>query len=263
MRIDVLLILPSSGYDPTEAAVPWAALRSAGIDVRVATPDGAPAYADERLVARGFGWLSPMLMTRPNALERYDELLTDPAFRAPLAYDDVDPDAVGGLLIPGGHAPGMRSMLESPAAQNLVCSALSADRPVGAVCHGVLLLARAIDPATNRSVLYGRRTTALTAWMELSAWLITAPRLGRYYRTYPQTVQSEVTAALADPDDFLAGPRRSARDTPDDLRRGFTVLDRNYLSARWPGDCNSFAARFVELVLTGGDRIGGPVRRCE
>jgi hypothetical protein len=33
---------------------------------------------------------------------------------------------------------------------------------VGAICHGVLVAARRIDPATGASVLRGRRTTALT-----------------------------------------------------------------------------------------------------
>lgn len=246
----ILVVLPRADYDPTESAVPWSALRAAGVDVHFATPDGEPASADERLVSRGFGALSPLLMTRRSALERYREMTVDPGFRSPLAYEDVDPDAVTGLLVPGGHARGMRTMLESSAAREIVHAAFAADKTVAAVCHGVLLLARTLDPTTGRSVLHGRRTTALTAWMELSAWGMTHLRLGRYYRTYPQTVQAEVTAALADPDDFLAGPRLARRDTPNAPQRGFTVRDGNYLSARWPGDCHRFAAELVEVVTS-------------
>ena len=55
-------------------------------------------------------------------------------------------------------------------------------------------------------------------------------------------------AALDDPAQFSRGPlgfRRDSRATDD---RGFTVLDGNYLSARWPGDAYTFARRFVDLV---------------
>jgi putative intracellular protease/amidase len=61
---------------------------------------------------------------------------------APRAYEDVDADAVDALLVPGGHAPRMRTMLEAPAARELVRAAFADGKPVGALCHGVLLLAR-------------------------------------------------------------------------------------------------------------------------
>lgn len=244
----IVLLLPSADYDPTEAAVPWAALHAAGLPVRFATPDGTPAFADERLVSRGFGPASPLLMTGRAGLDAYGAMTADPAFGSPVAYADVDPAAVRGLVVPGGHAQGMRTMLESPLAQKLAAGVFTAGRPVGGICHGVLLLARATDPATGRSVLYGRKTTALPATMELSAWALTRPWLGSYYRTYPQTVQAEVTAALASPRDFLPGPRLSRRDSPDKPERGFTVRDGTYLSARWPGDAHRFATELLSLL---------------
>lgn|GEM_PF-5800448 len=39
---------------------------------------------------------------------------------------------------------------------------LARDLKVAAICHGVLLATRSVDPATGHSVLYGGRTTALT-----------------------------------------------------------------------------------------------------
>jgi len=32
------------------------------------------------------------------------------------------------------------------------------------------------------------------------------------------------------------------------LGRGFVVQDRNYLSARWPGDAYSFALKYIEML---------------
>jgi hypothetical protein len=46
------------------------------------------------------------------------------------------------------------------------------------------VLARTRDPATGRSVLADRQTTCLPKYMERLAYLTTAWRLGRYYRTY-------------------------------------------------------------------------------
>jgi putative intracellular protease/amidase len=177
-------------------------------------------------------------------------MVTDPLFAKPCAFEDVDVDSADGVFIPGGHAKGVRTLLESSAAQAVAVTAMTHEIPVGAVCHGVLLLARSIDPATGRSLLYGRKTTALTAALELGGWAITRLWLGDYYRTYRMTVQAEVTGVLAAPGDFEPGPRMSLRDSPNHLDRGFTVKDGNYLSARWPGDCYRLAADYVDMVWT-------------
>ena len=86
--------------------------------------------------------------------------------------------------------------------------------------------------------------------MERTAYLATAWRLGRYYRTYPAYVQDEVQAALDAPDSqFRRGPLTlTARGTATDDTPAFTVTDRNYLSARWPGDAYLFARRFCDLT---------------
>ncbi|MHC8394845.1 DJ-1/PfpI family protein [Pseudomonas sp. LB3P93] len=250
----ILILLPTSDYDPTESSVPWQAMRQAGIEVRFASPEGMPAYADSRLVDIGFGPLNPLLMTRKADLASYARMIEDPSFRKPLPYDDIDPSEFQGLLIPGGHAKGMRSLLESEQARRVALHFFKADKPVAAVCHGVLLLARTLDPDSGLSVLQGRKVTALVAnTMELPAWAITAAWLGRYYRTYPQTVEAEVTAALSSPMDFLRGPVLAVRDSADQPQRGFVVRDGQLLTARWPGDCHRFAAEWVRLLS--GSRI--------
>jgi hypothetical protein len=116
----------------------------------------------------------------------------------------------------------------------------------------VLVLARARDPATGRSVLADRLTTCLPKYMERSAYLATAWRLGRYYRTYPAYVEDEVRAALDHPDEqFKRGPRTlSARGTATDDSPAFAVQDQNYLSARWPGDAYLFGRRFLDLLTS-------------
>lgn len=48
--------------------------------------------------------------------------------------------------------------------------------------------------------------------MERGAYYVTAWRLGRYYRTYRQYVQDEVTTALDDQSQFQRGPRTTTRE---------------------------------------------------
>jgi putative intracellular protease/amidase len=142
----------------------------------------------------------------------------------------------------------MRQYLSSTVLEGKVAEFWALDRPVGAICHGVLVLARTHDPRTGRSLIAGRRTTCLPKYMERGAYYLTAWRLGRYYRTYPAYVQDEVTAALNHPGQFARGPRTQRRGTSTDDSAAFVVHDGNYLSARWPGDAYLFAERFRRLL---------------
>ena len=244
----VLIPVPSEDFDPTEAAVPWKTLRALGHRVVFATPDGKPAAADPRiLTGQGLGVLARVLMADANGRQAYAEMASSAEFLHPLAWSEARIVDFQGLLLPGGHAPGMKPYLESAVLQSLVSAAFAAGMPVGAICHGVVLAARS-RAADGRSVLQGKKTTALTKPMELTAWGLTCAWLGNYYRTYPTTVEDEVTAALAAPGDFVRGPMSSTRDAPDKLERGFTVLDGQYLSARWPGDAHRFAVEFAGLL---------------
>ena len=102
----------------------------------------------------------------PEPIAFYRATDRDAAFRDPLAWGRIEPADFDGLLLPGGHAPGMRQYLGRRVLQAKVAAFWALDGPVGAICHGVLVLAAAIDPATGRSVLAGRRTTCLPKYME-------------------------------------------------------------------------------------------------
>jgi putative intracellular protease/amidase len=242
----VLLPVPDRDVDVTEVAVPWHYLTEAGHQVVFATESGGTTPAADQRLLDGvlFGQLGAA--DGPKAL--YRRLQDDPAFRDTVAWGSVEPGEFDGLVLPGGHAPGMRQYLGSSDLRETVAGFWQLGRPVGAICHGVLVLARTRDRETGRSLLADRRTTCLTKPMERAAYLATAWKLGRYYRTYPAYVEDEVVAALADPSRFSRGPFGLARDTPGSDERGFTVLDGTYLSARWPGDAHTFARRFTDLL---------------
>jgi len=243
----ILIPLPRSGFDPTETAIPWRILNDAGHRVVFATPDGTRAQADPRMLnGHGLGPLAPLLMADRHGRSAYQLLQKEPGFRRPLSYRVIHVDDYDALLLPGGHAPGMKPYLESTLLQDATAEFFAREKPVGAICHGVLLAARA-RTGSGRPVLLGRRTTALPAHMELLAWTLTRAWLGDYYRTYRQTVEAEVRAALADDEDFIRGPLSLRRDGPDHPTLGFTVTDGHYLSARWPGDAHRFGSEFATM----------------
>jgi protease I len=247
--VRVLFPLPRRDFDPTESAVPWRALLDAGHAVIFATPDGRPASADPRiLTGRGFGPWRPFLRAGRHARALYAEMEASAPFRNPRRYDDLTPHDYDAVMLTGGHAPGMKEYLESKRVHDLVANHMRADKPLAAICHGVLVAARARDAATGLSSLHGRRTTALTKAQELSAYAMTGLWLGSYYRTYPLTVQDEVTRALASPDDFEMGPFLIGREGPARRDYGFTLRDGNYLSARYYGDAYKLADDFVAML---------------
>jgi putative intracellular protease/amidase len=238
----VLMPLPDRDFDTTEVAVPWKMLREKGHEVVFATERGGSAPAcDPRLLD---GVIFGRLGARPEPIAFYRELQEAPEFQAPVAWGELEPDAFDGLVLAGGHAPGMRQYLGSEELQRQVAAFWALDRPVGAICHGVLVLARS-------GVLAKSRTTCLPKPMERGGYLLTAWRLGRYYRTYPAYVQEEVVAALDDRSQFDGGPPALKRGTATDHRHAFVVEDGRYVSARWPGDAYLFAERFEQLLSAG------------
>ncbi len=284
MTARVLVPLPARDFDPSEAAVSWQMLVRAGHTVVFATPDGRPAAADDMmLTGRGLDpWGAvPLLRNLPfvgllmranrDARTAYTAMIAAANYLAPRRWDAINPAEYDALLLPGGHrARGMRDYLESEVLQNIVADCFEKQKPVAAICHGVLLAARSRSKRTGQSVLRGYRTTALTWAFENSAWSVA--RITRfwdpnYYRTYLEqagqpkgfmSVQQEVTRALARPEDFCDVPRADpqfrrktsglARDTVDDATPAFVVRDRNYVSARWPGDVHTFAKTFAGML---------------
>jgi hypothetical protein len=82
--------------------------------------------------------------------------------------------------------------------------------------------------------------------MERSAYLLTAWKLGKYYRTYPAYVEDEVCAAGPV---FERGPRTmTARGTRDDDSPAFVVEDGAYVSGRWPGDSYLLARKLIDRL---------------
>jgi putative intracellular protease/amidase len=281
----VLILLPARDFDPSEVAITWKILLAEGHTVAFATPDGLPAVADA-IMLNGEGldlWgqipgLRKVklfgLMLRANAAARlaYRNMQFDPEFLHPITYFDLSVQECDAVILPGGHrARGMRQFLEEPLLQNFVANVFDADKPVGAIGHGVVLAARSRSVRTGKSVLFGRKTTALPWKLEKAAW-VAMKYFGRwwdaaYFRTYTEqpaeargyhSVEAEVTRALRSAEDFCDVPKDTPhrlrktsglfRDGPRDSRPAWVTRDGKYVSARWPGDVHCFATTFATVL---------------
>lgn len=279
----ILLALATTDFDPTEAAVPWQVLTQAGHDVFFSTAHGTPATPDRAMLTGEEldPWgaipglkkaivVGAILRANADARAAFATMAASAHYRNPIPFADLQTGAWDGLVLPGGHrAAGIRPYLENEELREFVASMFAEEKPVGAICHGVVVAARA-RCKDGRSVLYGRKTTGLTWRQEnLANQIANITRFWdrNYYRTYLEapgeppgfrSVEAEVRRELAAPEDFVdvlpgdAEHRRKTdglhRDSAVDRRPSFVVRDGNYVSARWPGDAFAFAATFETVV---------------
>lgn len=237
----IVFPLPDRDFDVTEVAVPWKLLTEAGHEIVFATERAGTQPACDPLLLSGV--LFGQLGAAPEPKAFYAELCASPAFAATRAFGDLTVAEFDAVVLAGGHAPGMRPYLENEALFAFVRDFSGSGKVLGAICHGVLVAARA-------GALAGKKTTCLPKYMERSAYFLTAWKLGRYYRTYPAYVEDEVKAALTRPEDFVRGPRTLAsRGTRNDARAAFVVEDGAYVSARWPGDAYLFAQKIAARLV--------------
>lgn len=232
----ILIPLPDRDFDPAESSTPWKVCRARGWQVIFSTERGQVAAADPRLL---LGVLRGPLGAGPKARAAYAEMTRDEAYRHPIPYEAIDPARYDGVVLTGGHAPGMKQFLDSAVLQNKLVEFWQTGKVIGAICHGVLILARAGDPATGRSILYGSKVTALTKALERSGFWLTFWLLGRRYRTYDCYVADEVRSRLASPADFATGPSMIVP---------FALRDGNLVTGRWPLDAARFSELFAQAV---------------
>jgi putative intracellular protease/amidase len=232
----ILIPLPDTDVDPTESAMPWNVCTEQGWRVTFATEHGDVPAADHRLL---LGPIRGPLGAGPKGLAAYQAMIETEAFQHPIQYADIDATQFDGVSLTGGHAPGMKQYLESQILQRKMVDFWKQDKIIGAICHGVLVLSRAVDPDTGKSILYGSKVTALTKALEMTGYALTFWLLGRRYRTYDCYVADEVRQALKDPADFKTG---KAMVIP------YVVRDGNLITSRWPGDALKYSRSFADLV---------------
>lgn len=232
----ILIPLPDHDFDPTETATPWRVCAKRGWKTTFATEHGQVAAADPRLL---LGFMRGPMGAGPQGLADYQWMTQSREYQEPIKFTDIRVDDYDALLLAGGHAPGMKQFLESKIIQEKTVTFFKQQKCVGAICHGVLVLARAIDPETGKSVIYHYKLTSLTKLFEMIGYLATFWLLGRRFRTYDAYVEDEVRSAVRDQRQYSSGF----------MPFPHVVIDRNLVTARyWMFDAEKYAADFADLI---------------
>lgn len=232
----ILIALPNKDFDLTEVAVPWKLFSQKNYHIIFATENGQRACCDPKLIT---GVIFGQLGATKEAISFYRELEKNPDFLHPIKYANIIPEFFNALILPGGHAQGMKQYLESKTLQEKVLEFFKSDKVVGSICHGSIVLARTIDPGTGKSVIHGKKLTGLTKFLERIAYYITFWKLGKYYRTYPAYVQDEIEGCLQAKENFKTG---------DSQFKPFVCEDGNLITSRWPKDVYLFAEKIIEKL---------------
>lgn len=106
----VLVPLPDTDFDPTETAAPWHTLTQAGHEVVFATEGGRAPACDPLLLT---GVVLGQLGARPRPKDLYAQMIASKECRSPITWKAIGPGDYDMLVLPGGHAQGMKQYLAS------------------------------------------------------------------------------------------------------------------------------------------------------
>ena len=149
----------STGYFLGEFYEAYRAVRAAGFEVAIATPDGAPAPVDPESLDPKYWKAHPTWLAEAQSFVE-----TDPDMRAPLHLDAalLAEARFAGLVVPGGQGL-MTDLVHDARVHALVLRFGASNRPIGLICHAPAILThlpREHDP------LRGRRVTSVSGFEE-------------------------------------------------------------------------------------------------
>ncbi len=234
--VAILMPLPDHDFDPTEAAIPWKACTLQGWKVVFSTETGIVPEGDLRKLE---GPLPGLLTASQAARLAYREMTQDPAYRQPIHYASIDPTHYDALLLPGGDGLRVRQYLDNSLLRSKVLQFVEQHKLIGAICHGVLVPARTLDPGTGRSVLYGHKVTAPPKALDRFGYLLDKWFLRHGYIKYSDWAADEVRSQLEHPGDISFGPS---------FFKPYVVRDGALITSRWYLDAELFARTFVDAL---------------
>ncbi|GGE32401.1 protease [Pullulanibacillus camelliae] len=136
-----VLLITGDAVEALEVYYPYYRLLEAGIEAVIASPEKKVLHT---VIHDFIGW--------DTYTEKAGYLL-----ESHLSFKEVNPEEYDGLVIPGGRAPEYIRLDKD--IERIVGHFLSHDKPVGAICHAVLVLAALQD----HSYFEGKTMTAYTA----------------------------------------------------------------------------------------------------
>ncbi|MCU6797670.1 MULTISPECIES: DJ-1/PfpI family protein [Paenibacillus] len=131
-----------------------------------------------------------VLRTVVHDFEGWDTYTEKPGYQleSHIAFDQVDPTEYDGLIIPGGRAPEYIRLNEN--IPRIVSHFFEANKPVGAICHAVLVL----NALKSNQYFEGKTMTAYTACRP------DVENLGAIYSSETLQVDGNIVSGHAWPD---------------------------------------------------------------
>ncbi|WEG14366.1 DJ-1/PfpI family protein [Pullulanibacillus sp. KACC 23026] len=136
-----VLIVTGDAVEALEVYYPYYRLLEAGVEAVIASPTKKKL---QTVIHDFVGW-DTYTESKGYMLESHT------------SFAEVDPTDYDGLIIPGGRAPEYIRLDSN--LQNIVAHFFEAEKPVGAICHAVLVLAA----LKNKAYFEGTTMTAYTA----------------------------------------------------------------------------------------------------
>jgi len=164
-----------------EFAIPALALKKAGFNLVIATPQGSPPVVDPKSNSSSN---FDNDAAYKEAVDLWNDLPTVIPF-AQLATEHPDSNEPGylpsleqfdGLFIPGGHSP-ITDLMTSMAVGRIISYFVDANKPIGAICHGPLALAAA-SLVRKPWPFEGMRMTVFSMLEEKAAQMMLGGRVG-------------------------------------------------------------------------------------
>jgi len=135
-----VLILAGDCVEAQEIFYPYYRLKEEGIEVKVAAPTKKP--------------LQTVVHDFVEGVETYVEFKGYAFPWVDLSFKDVKPEEFDGILIPGGRAPEYIRL--NPELEKIVRYFMEENKPVGAICHGAIVL-------SCYGLVKGRKLTSYSA----------------------------------------------------------------------------------------------------
>jgi putative intracellular protease/amidase len=161
MSKKILVCATNYGVWGEELQAPWDALRKAGHQLTLATPQGKKPLPLKISVDPGF--MDPMQnyqVNPPEVCARVMELAQGSEWADPISVRDARMADYDGIVIAGGLGA-MLDLGNNQPLHKLVLEGYKSGKLVGAICYAVAVLAFTRDPeAGYKSVIHGRRVTA-------------------------------------------------------------------------------------------------------
>jgi len=246
----VLMLASNLGLWAEELQAPWDALRKAGHQVTLATPQGKTPLPLKLSVDRDF--VDPVQNYRvnpPEVVDRVEAILRTGEWDAPVKVSDARMSDYDALVLVGGPGSPL-DLVGNPDVHALVRSAYQSGKTIGALCYavGALAMTRDLKPPF-KSVILGKTIVAHPREWDFTGPLnyplagATAENPGTDLVTtgFLFPLQPVVEDAVGPSGHVIARPKAN-RDTP------VVHVDLPFVTAQSVESCIGFGKKMVEVL---------------